>query len=190
MNLSTIRRQSGITYLAVLVLVAVMGAVLAATGIIWKTTQQREKERELLFVGDQFRTAILLYYEKSAGRGKQYPKTLNDLLQDDRAPAMQRHLRKIYIDPMTRKNEWGLVPAPNGGIMGVYSLSEEEPIKSGNFSLANKAFEDKTKYSEWQFVYLVNQANQPSAPNKPATPFTGAVPPSAPAAAPAPLPSK
>ncbi|CAN5905071.1 hypothetical protein BH11PSE12_BH11PSE12_32750 [soil metagenome] len=188
--MSSYRHQSGITYLAVLVLVALMGAVLAATGIIWKTTQQREKERELLFVGAQFRTAILLYYEKSAGRGKQYPKTLDDLLQDNRSPVMQRHLRKIYIDPMTRKNAWGLVPGPNGGIMGVYSLSEDEPIKSGNFSLVNNAFEDKAKYSEWQFVYLANQANQQSAPTNPATPPTAAVPPSAPTAAPAALPIK
>jgi type II secretory pathway pseudopilin PulG len=151
------RYQCGVTYLALLFLVALMGVVLGATGIVWKTAQQREKERELLFIGDQFRKAILLYYEKTPGAKKQYPKSLNDLLKDDRFASPQRHLRKIYFDPMTRKTEWGLAVAPDGGIMGVYSLSNEPPIKTGNFSLANQSFEGKTKYSEWQFIHQATQ---------------------------------
>lgn len=147
------RRESGITYLVVLLLIAMMGGVLAASGVIWKTAQQREKERELLFIGDQFRKAIMLYYERTPGPVKQYPKNLEDLLQDDRYPNSQRYLRKIYIDPMTRTKEWGLVPAPNGGIMGIYSLSNDETFKTSNFSIADQALEGKNKYSEWQFVY-------------------------------------
>ena len=45
-----------------------------------------------------------------------------------------RHLRRLYRDPITGQDEWGLVEAPGGGVMGVYSRSEDEPIKSGNFS--------------------------------------------------------
>jgi hypothetical protein len=43
---------------------------------------------------------------------------------------------------------------PNGGIYGVYSQSEEEPIKQSNFVLANIGFEGATKYSEWVFMYV------------------------------------
>lgn len=145
--------QSGFTYLAVLFLVAVLGAVLAATGMLWSTAQQREKERELLFVGNQFRNAIRQYYEKSPGAVKKYPNTLNDLLKDERQLSTQRYLRKIFIDPITKTNKWGLVLAPEGGIMGVYSLSEEHPFKTDNFRDGNQSFVGKTKYSEWQFAY-------------------------------------
>jgi len=145
--------QGGFTYLAVLFLVAVMGVALASTGMLWSTAQQREKERELLLVGDQFRKAIGQYYEKSPGAVKKYPNTLSDLLKDERQLATQRYLRKIFIDPMTRTSKWGLVPAPEGGIMGVYSLSESRPLKTANFSEANLALAEKTKYSEWLFVY-------------------------------------
>jgi type II secretory pathway pseudopilin PulG len=145
--------QAGFTYLAVLFLVTVMGAMLAATGTIWSTAQQREKERELLFDGNQFRRAIGLYYEKSPGAIKKYPATLNDLLKDERQLATQRYLRRIFIDPMSRSNKWGLVPAPEGGIMGVYSLSEDRPFKTKKFTEANSEFAGKTKYSEWHFVY-------------------------------------
>lgn len=151
--MTNLRRESGITYLVVLMLIAMMGGVLAATGVIWKTAQQREKERELLFIGDQFRKAIMLYYERSPGLSKLYPKNLENLLKDDRYPSAQRYIRKIYIDPMTRTREWGLVPAPDGGIMGVYSLSDEETLKTANFSSSDQAFEGKAQYSEWQFVY-------------------------------------
>lgn len=145
--------ETGITYLAVLLLVAAMGAGLAATGMIWHTAQQREKERELLFIGDQFRKAIMLYYENTPGPNKQYPKDLNDLLKDERHPSLQRYLRKVYVDPMTRKKEWGLVTAPTGGIMGVYSLSNEPPLKTGGFAEKDQALERKGKYSEWWFSF-------------------------------------
>lgn len=150
-------RESGLTYLVVLMLIAVIGGVLAAGGVIWKTAQQREKERELLFIGNQFRKAIMLYYERTPGPVKQYPKSLDDLLKDDRYPNTQRYLRKIYIDPMTRSKEWGVVPGPDGGIMGVYSFSEEETVKNSNFSIADQAIDGKNKYSEWQFVYQLNE---------------------------------
>lgn len=149
------KKQSGFTYLAILfaIAIAIAGVGLAATGINWSQAGQREKERELLFVGNQFRQAIALYYEKSPGTVKRYPRTLNDLLKDDRQLGIQRYLRKIYLDPITRKAEWGTVVAPDGGIMGVHSLSEAVPLKSANFDYANRAFEGINKYSGWTFTY-------------------------------------
>jgi hypothetical protein len=65
-----------------------------------------------------------------------------------------RHLRKPYIDPMTGEANWGLVEAPGGGgVMGVYSRSEQKPIKSGNFSVRNQGFEEVASYADWKFVH-------------------------------------
>jgi type II secretory pathway pseudopilin PulG len=146
-------KQSGFTYLAVLFLVAMMGVIWVAVGEVWSTANQREKERELLLIGAQFREAIGQYYEKSPGVLKKYPPTLEDLLRDERQPGSQRYLRKIFVDPITRSNKWGLVMSPIGGIMGVHSLSDAKPIKTASFQDADLELAGKAKYSEWFFVY-------------------------------------
>jgi type II secretory pathway pseudopilin PulG len=124
------RRQRGVTYLALLFLVAVMGAMLAATGIIWSHERQREKEEELIWIGNQYRQAIGLYYENSPGTIKRYPEKLQDLLEDQRFLTTKRHLRQLYPDPVINSQRWGLVVHPQGGIAGVYSLASEKPIKA------------------------------------------------------------
>lgn len=145
--------QNGFTYLALLFAVALAGIALAATGTIWSTERQRERELELLFVGKQFRQAIQFYYENSPGRVKQYPRSLDDLLLDNRYLGVERRLRQIYVDPVTGEKEWGLDAAPEGGIMGVHSLSNEAPIKTTGFAVRDADFEGKEKYSDWRFVY-------------------------------------
>lgn len=153
------RRERGFTYWALLFTVAVLGVATAATGEVWHVARQREKERELLFIGDQFRQAIARYYKhtpeysQAPGPVKRFPTSLEELLRDPRFPNMVRHLRKLYVDPMTNRTAWGTVPAPDGGIMGVYSLSEERPIKVANFPKADRQLEGKTRYSEWKFIY-------------------------------------
>jgi len=147
-----LRAERGFTYLGMLVIVALMGFGLAAFGELYSHAAQREKERELLFVGNQFRDAIASYYNKSPG-AKAYPKKLEDLVEDTRFPMPQRHLRRVYRDPMTGKSDWALVDAPGGGFMGVHSLSEETPIKSGDFSAKDAAFEDEENYTKWMFTY-------------------------------------
>ena len=147
-------RQGGLTYIVLLLAIALHGAVLAAAGSVWHTAQKREKERELLFIGDQFRRAIRAYAQTGPGIKGQLPKTLDELLLDPRFPGTKRHLRKIFVDPVTWKAEWGLVRTPDGnGILGVYSLSEEAPLKTTNFQRDDQAFEGATKYAEWKFVY-------------------------------------
>ena len=148
------KSQGGFTYIGLLLLIAIMGVALAATGMLYRTQAQREKEKELLFVGDQFRRAIKLYYEKSPGGDKRYPKSLGDLLRDQRYPGVQRYLRKIYVDPMTGSTDWGLVAAPAGGIAGVHSLSEQTPMKTAEFSEADAGFTGTTSYADWKFSYL------------------------------------
>jgi type II secretory pathway pseudopilin PulG len=151
--METTRHQSGFTYLALLFIVATLGALLALSGVVWSTAKQRAKERELLFVGNAYRTAIGLYYERAPGTLKHYPQTLDALLLDTRQLATTRYLRRLYIDPLTATPQWGLVRAPDGGIMGVYSLADVPTIRHGNFDVRDKAFEGAASYSGWRFVY-------------------------------------
>ena len=149
----SMRSQRGFTYIALLFAVAIMGAVMGATAVVWKTMNQRDKEQELLFVGHEYRRAIGLYFERTPGAAKQYPKKLEDLLEDKRQTTLTRYLRKIYRDPLTASQEWGLALGPGGTIMGVYSLSDKSPIKSGNFDEDNKDFISATSFQAWKFVY-------------------------------------
>jgi type II secretory pathway pseudopilin PulG len=149
------RKERGFTYFAILAVVAAMGGVLVAFSEVASHSAQREKERELLFVGQEFRRAIGSYYRKD----QRYPRALEDLLEDRRYPMAVRHLRRIYRDPMTNSIDWGVVEAPQGGIMGVYSKSEEKPIKSAGFAERDAAFEAVQAYSAWQFVHVPDSPN-------------------------------
>jgi type II secretory pathway pseudopilin PulG len=146
------RSCGGYSYLGVLFLVVFMGVGLAAAGTQWHQVRQREKERELLFAGSQFRQALDQYYQNSPGKLKKYPQKLENLLRDDRYPDVRRYLRRIYLDPMTKSTEWGLLRGAGNGIVGVYSLSAEVPVKTANFDTADGALADKRHYYQWWFV--------------------------------------
>lgn len=169
-------RRHGFTYIGLLVAIVVIGIGLAAVGPVSRTLQLRDKERELLFVGDQYRRAIGMYYDKTPGPLKQYPKKLEDLLRDNRYPNVQRYLRRIYFDPLTGKTQWGLVELPGIGITGVYSLSDLPPIKTANFPAQYNSFQKAKKYSDWKFVYVPSQgasaSGVPGAPGAPGAPAT------------------
>jgi type II secretory pathway pseudopilin PulG len=146
-------KQGGYTLLALLLVVALLGLGLAGAGELWSRAAQRERERELLFAGNQIREAIGLYYQRSPGSAKRYPRRLEDLLQDERYPVVVRYLRRLYADPMTGSTQWGLIEAPGGGIMGVYSLSGAVPLKRAGFPPENKGFESAERYTGWRFLF-------------------------------------
>jgi type II secretory pathway pseudopilin PulG len=150
---TTAGRQSGFTYILLLIAIAVTGAALAAVGELHSHAAQREKEKELLFVGGEIRHAIASFYERSPGGAKRYPQSLDELLEDKRQPAPQRYLRRVYPDPLTGKPDWGLIEAPGGGIMGVYSVSEMAPVKTGNFPPEYETFAEARRYADWKFFY-------------------------------------
>jgi type II secretory pathway pseudopilin PulG len=149
-------RVGGFTLLGLLLIVALMGVGLLAVGEVWHFAMKREKEQELLFIGGQFKQAIKSYHARTpvASKAQPYPFKLEDLLKDPRFPSTVRHLRKIYIDPISGKAEWGLLTNPNGGIYGVYSLSEEAPIKLANFRSSDIGLADKTRYADWKFIFI------------------------------------
>lgn len=145
--------QTGLTYLAILFTIAIMGAGLALTGIVWHSAQQREKETELLFVGEAFRHAIASYYLQSPG-AKRFPAQIDDLVKDPRFPGVKRHIRRIYNDPISAKPEWALVRGSDGGIIGIRSLSEQAPIRRYFPDDPYKSFSAKNRYADWVFIYL------------------------------------
>lgn len=150
-------RERGFTYFGLLAIILIMGVVLASAGEVWHVAIKREKEQELLFVGNQFRQAIKLYYENTPPQAQRYPAKLEDLLEDPRYPSTQRYLRKIYADPVNGSTQWGVVKGPAGEILGVHSLSTAEPVKKTGFSSVDKNFENKTKYADWVFMYAPGQ---------------------------------
>jgi type II secretory pathway pseudopilin PulG len=72
-------RQRGFTYVGLLIGIAIIGAGLASVGQVWHTTLKHEREKELLFIGNQFRQAINRYHVVNGS----YPATLEALLLDD-----------------------------------------------------------------------------------------------------------
>ena len=174
-----VRTDKGFIYIWALFSVAIFGIALAGAGQIWQTKSQREKERELLFVGEQFKKAIMSYYNDASSGLKQYPESLQDLLLDSRSSTPKRHLRKIFLDPMTNSYEWGLVKefdselaekesdseqvgkstfiSKDPKIIGVYSRSKKVPIKIQNFSEEFSDFSKADSYQDWRFVFYQQQ---------------------------------
>ena len=166
---SSSRFTAGFTYVGLLFAIVFFGLGSVGAARVLASSERAEREAELLFVGNQFRQAIGSYYSTGPGTPR-YPEKLEDLILDPRFAASRRHLRKIHVDPITGKAEWGLIRAPQGGIMGVHSMSEREPMKRANFDFADQGFEEVAKrvtdrpysYREWQFVFL--PASQISVP--------------------------
>lgn len=141
--------QAGFTYVGLLFAVVILGLMLTAASRVWSLSEQRERETQLLFIGDEFRAAIAGYF----AFGHRYPQSLQELLDDQRSPVPRRYLRRLYHDPMTGDMDWTLLPAPGGGIMGVASKSKRAPIKRARFKLVDFAFEGADCYCLWQFIY-------------------------------------
>jgi type II secretory pathway pseudopilin PulG len=148
------RRDHGFTYLGLLFAVALSAGGLAVAASLWSTEAKRDREAELLFVGQQIRSAIGAYRDEApAGQPHVFPRSLDDLVDDKRWPTRRRHLRKVFIDPMTGSPEWGIVQGPGGSVMGVFSLSQAAPLKRGGFAARDSDFADAASYRDWQFVY-------------------------------------
>lgn len=160
------RRERGIAYLGVLLLVGTLALGATQAARIWKTAQQRDREAQLLFVGDQIRRAIASYY--NSAEGSRFPPSLDALVDDRRGPRPMRHLRRVYPDPLTLTREWGLIEAPEGGVMGVYSRAAGRPLKRQGFPDDYASFDNKDAYANWAFVYrpLSNGAEPSGATNK------------------------
>lgn len=137
-----------------MVLVFVLGTTLVAGSLVqsYQNETRREREEQLLFVGDQYRRAIASYANTVApGGARSLPQSLDDLVEDNRFPTPRRHLRRLYPDPMTGQADWVLLRS-GPGIFGIHSRSDQEPLKQVGFPERYQVFERKPRYTDWVFA--------------------------------------
>jgi len=145
--------QRGSALLLVLLAVVVLGIGIGIAGTSWSSIVQRSKEQELFWRGDQIRKAIESYYNvKHGGAPGLLPSSLDDLVKDPRSLQTRRHLRKVYIDPMTGE-EFELIKEGQR-IKGVKSSSTKTPFRQEGFPEEYSTFEGATSYDKWEFVFV------------------------------------
>ncbi len=160
-------KHNGFSYLAMLFIVAVLAVTLTQTYQRSDTLAKREKEKQLFFVGSQYKQALTSYYNQSPSGFKELPKKIDDLVSDSRFVSTKRHLRKQYLDPITG-GALNLILDGNGRIKGVYSSSTGEILQTTLFEEVNAtalAAEKKPMrtYADIKFEYILEENNQNQA---------------------------
>ncbi len=157
------RRSGGFTYLGLLILITVIGLVGAAGLKMGTLFQQAAAEEELLEIGAQFSDALRSYAAATPQGKPQQPPSLLELLKDPRFPNPRRHLRKIFVDPVTGKAEWGIIYLGDKvGVVGVYSLSTRRPLKIANFDIRFQNMENREHISDWKFAMAGGEGVNPA----------------------------
>jgi type II secretory pathway pseudopilin PulG len=136
---------------------ALLSIGLAAVGERWADQAKRAKESELMRVGALYAKAIEAYYAASPGSLRRYPPELTNLLEDDRMVGTVRYIRKLYRDPIDPSRPWGLIRAPDGGILGIYSQSGDSPFRTEPLDLGITELPSAGRYSDWKFTPKVSK---------------------------------
>lgn len=149
------RRQAGFTYVGLLIAVALIAAGAAAALDAGARLQLREQEAELLAIGLEFRAALKSYAEATPAGQPDAPKELGELLRDPRHAGKKRHLRRIYPDPLTGREEWGVDRSPaDGRIIGIHSLSASPAFRRTGFPAGMEGFAQAERHDEWVFALV------------------------------------
>lgn len=147
------RRQRGFTLIELIVATTILIILTGMAVPIVRVSVQRERERELHQALWTLRDAIDRYKD-AADRGsfqtkvgsENYPPDLDTLVKGvDVAGKKLKFLRKVPIDPMTGKNEWGLRSMqddPDSDSWGEQNVFDVY-TKSQGTAL------DSTKYKDW-----------------------------------------
>jgi type II secretory pathway pseudopilin PulG len=143
--------QGGMIYLALLLGVALIGGLSAVGLKVAQTIQLRSAEAELVAIGLEFRNALQSYADATPNGLPNTPENLAELLRDARSPGIQRHLRRIYHDPLTGKPEWGIVRGPDQRIVGIHSLNQGEALKRENFPAELAYLSGAKEHKDWIF---------------------------------------
>jgi type II secretory pathway pseudopilin PulG len=167
----------------------IMAVLIAAVLPLASTEAQRDKEDELIFRGFQYAEGIR-NFRRRYGR---YPNTLKEMFE-----VRPRTLRKLWKDPITNTNDWGIVslvtgaplpganpPRPPGGAaptpvptaaptpgFGAPPATTTGPV-AGVYSRSKKKalrlFNGRDVYDEWRFTEQTLM-NQASPQGPPAGP--------------------
>lgn len=114
-------RNRGYAFLILMLIVTVLLISLTAALPSIYTAGQREKEEELIFRGNQYAHAIMLFH-RQFGR---YPASVDDVYKKTNG---YRYLRKKFKDPMTQSGTWRFI---HGDARGIALDSRTMPIGTG-----------------------------------------------------------
>jgi type II secretory pathway pseudopilin PulG len=145
------RKAEGFTLVGLLIVLAIIGLASVAVSTVASLAKRRMAEQQLLYVGAQYRQAILAYAAATPPGAAVYPRALADLLKDPRFATTRRYLRELYADPISGADDWVLVTGADGGIVGLHSRSTKTPLKVDGFHPPFQAFAHRGSYTEWVF---------------------------------------
>ena len=69
-------------------------------------------------------------------------------MHDPRLLSDKRFLTTLPVDPITLKQEWGVIRNKANQVIGVYSLSNDAPTQFAKLL----AFRGDDKYSDWKYT--------------------------------------
>jgi type II secretory pathway pseudopilin PulG len=150
-------KSYGFAYIFILVTIAVLSVIAANSLQVGTQITRRNAEEALQVVGLEFEQALYSYANATpinnpnSIAGAKGPRTLAELLKDTRFVDVKRHLRQLYSDPLSGRDEWGVVTDSAGFILGVYSLAYGKPIKQTGFASFHSNFEEASSYDRWIF---------------------------------------
>lgn len=150
------KHQNGFGYIAVLVVVFVLALFASSATENIFTNSKREKELELIFIGNQYAKAIESYYRFMPSGINEFPNKLDDLIDDTRTLPSKKHLRSLYKDPITGLDDWILIKNEDDKIIGIHSSSNQMPLFHNFYKskyIAPEVFAKATTYSDWTFTF-------------------------------------
>jgi type II secretory pathway pseudopilin PulG len=146
------RTQQGFGYIAALLMLALLALGSAMSLKLGVSFQRRAAETALLETGADFARALGRYRRATPPGFDTAPRSLQELLWDSRSPGVRRHLRQIWVDPLTGQRDWGFVRDPQtDAILAIYSLSKGQPLQQTGFEPRFVGFDHQRSYRGWRF---------------------------------------
>jgi type II secretory pathway pseudopilin PulG len=111
------RRRPARGYALIVLMIAVTVLAVGLLAVLPSVYQEsrREKEKELIFRGNQYARAIFLFHQQF----QRYPTSVKELLRTNN----MSFLRKAYTDPMTPSGKWRFIHAgPSGAPIDSWTL--------------------------------------------------------------------